>query len=148
MPLASGKDSGSRSAWQAIGRPMAAYCVASCVAALVLSGPWSLESYRPLSSRNLERFVNDWLIISLAIIVIAALPTFLTAVCLFMTRIPRGVGETCAGALIGPLILWILSGFRLSFADVSLVLPLAIIGTVAGFVYWLLVGRPKNPRAG
>lgn len=135
----------SKTIWQAIGRPVVAYCVACLAAATVM---YLLDAL--IESAG---FTTDFLgllpIVALFIAAISLLPTLLAAAILFRTRIPRGIGETCVGAVLGPILA---SSFFYSSASPigTLLYQLAVfslMGAVAGLVYWLAVGCPKNPNA-
>lgn len=138
---------GSQSAWRAIGRPIAAYFAAAFVSAFVLChlNSWFGKSFGNFSLQHLEAILLVWLIAGLIIAILAALPTLLVAGCLFATRIPRGIGEMCGGAIIGLISLFMFTGFDLSI-KISEALTTIVPGVVAGLTYWLLVGRPKNPN--
>ncbi len=134
-----------QTAWSAIGRPLFAYCVACLAAATMM---FLLDAIFESSG-----FTTDYLgllpVIALVIAVFCLLPVLLAAAILLRTRVPRGIGETCLGAFLGP---------ALSFVFIySPAVPLgtilyqlatfSLMGAVAGLVYWLLVGCPRNPRA-
>ncbi len=139
--------SGSKSIWQAIGRPLLAYCAAALVAAfaLLVLEPWFLGSKSDLDPRHLKSLLLFWPLAGLIIAVVAGLPTFLIAGFMFTTRIPRGIGEICTGAFIGFVGLCMVTGFRIHLM-VSESLTFVVPGALAGLAYWLLVGRPRNRR--
>ena len=136
---------GSKSIWQTIGRPAVAYCLACFAAAAMM---YLLDAMIESSG-----FTTDYLgllpFIAVFIAAVCLIPALLAAAILFRTRVPRGIGETCVGALLGPALT---SVFIFSSAAPlgTLLYQLAVfslMGAVAGLVYWLAVGRPKNPNA-
>lgn len=145
--MAADAHKGHQSAWPAVGRPIVAYCAASFVAAFILLGPWpwgGLGSSSPSGPANLMKY---WLITSLIVAAVAALPTFLIAPWIFVARIPRGIGDICAGALVGPLILLVFVGYGVFLPPDPMIFQIMIAGAAAGAAYWLLVGRPRHVRA-
>lgn len=136
-----------RSAWQAIIRPVLAYCAASYAAAvaLLVLGPFGNVTTYDLAA--LALLPVSGLFLATIVATLAFIPTVLIAAFMFLTSIPRGIGEACAGAAIGPFLIWFIYDFRATMWVASAVVPVAIAGAIAGAVYWLLVGRPKNPRA-
>ena len=130
---------GLRNLWQILGRPIAAYCAAAIVAACVLlvADPWFRGPSWGFS-------LAATLLLGLVVAIIAGFPTLIVAGLLFMTRIPRGIGESAAGAAIGAICYVLIFGIGKNM--LLWALSYIAAGALAGLVYWLLVGRPQNPN--
>lgn len=141
-----GEQHKAQSAWQAVGRPIAAYWAACYVAAIVLLLVSPLTAVGSFDIWPLESLLLVSLYLSAAIALLTCFPALFAAGIIINTRIPRGIGEIGAGAVLGPAILWLLAGLGLNTVEVWLFASVTAAGASAGLVYWLLVGRPTNPN--
>lgn len=144
--MTTGEQHKPQSAWQAVGRPIAAYCAASYVAAIVLMVVFPLAAIGSYERWYLESLLLLSLLLSAAIALLTCLPALFAAGIIINTRIPRGIGEIGAGAVLGPAMLWLLAGLGSNSVEVWLFASVTAAGATAGLVYWLLVGCPKNPN--
>ena len=134
--------------WTSLARPILAYGLACVAAAATMMIVGAIESPPPFDITQLFDVLGMLLFIAMLIAVIALLPALMAAGLLFQTPIPRGIGEVCVGAVLGPAL-----SFLVIYSSVSRpgsLLPqlalFALMGAIAGLVYWLAVGRPKNRR--
>ena len=137
--------------WQAIGRPVLAYCLASYVAGAILSVGFHRSGFKRGDGDLIDMALAPGLLFAPPIAAMALIPTLIAIVVMHETCIRRGLAEICVGAALG---LVLASPFLLAEATVdssgdfvvSMALSCGIAGAMAGFTYWLALGRPKNPR--
>ncbi len=139
--------------WRALWRPILAFLAASYAASMVIMGLSALlsdiESGRALGAVGF--FLVSFHFMEF-VMILAAIPAALAILVIRVSRVPRGYAETAAGAICAMFVMrlfanpWtgdppnMLSGQY--WAETS---PFILAGAVAGLVYWLVNGRPRNP---
>lgn len=131
-------------------RSLGAYLAASYAAGIVMTMSFFLIS---LDGGENATTVTEVLTVLLAgsllptlyIVFFAAIPAMLFVLIARLTKAPRGWLDILVAAIIGPLLLRLMS---MSLSTPNLIdLVFLTAGGVAGWTYWYLAGRPKPPYA-
>lgn len=141
----------TRTFWHLVGRPTAAYVMASVAAGCFVG----LVVFPFISGRALPGVMIGSLAVGLmwspAIAVVAALPSIAALVLVKVLDLPRGITDTLAGGLIGAVMITLIlqTGSSSARPDGDVLIEAARFGAaglVGGYVYWLTNGRPRSRR--
>lgn len=135
--------------WQAIGRPVLAYCLASYAAGLIIY--LSILSIDRDPSIDFAKFLAYSTLFAVSVAVLALIPTILAVLALRKTRLRRGFTEVGVGALIG---IFVSSVLYTAIGDDTIAIwtflsraaLFGVAGAVAGLTYWLANGRPQSQK--
>ena len=139
--------------WRALWRPVLAFLAASYAASIVIMGFSLLDDDDGFGGM---REVALLFLVSLSfmefVVILAAIPAASAILVIRISRIPRGYAETAAGAICAMFVMRLFANpwtgdppNMLNGEYWAETWPFILAGAVAGLVYWLANGRPRNP---
>ncbi len=129
-------------------RSLGAYLAASYAAGIVMTMSFFLISLEGGENATTVTEVLTVLLVgsllpTLYIVFFAAIPAMVFVLIARLTKAPRGWLDILVAAIIGPLLLRLMS---MSLSTPNLIdLVFLTAGGVAGWTYWYLAGRPSPP---
>ena len=136
--------------WQAIGRPMVAYCAAvlaaSAVFLVIPVAVWVAATFgdSPPAPGSLVSIAKMGGVLAIAIATTALIPTLIALLLLRDCRSPRGLAHAVAGGVIGFCMCALPLAASTHFGPgvTTIFVLLVPAGLVGGYVYWRTNGRP------
>jgi hypothetical protein len=140
--------------WKRLLRPALAFLAASTASAFVITLSFYLtsvfgEGAEPVTADGLAAMLAITLLTGAYVAVFAAIPVIILVWVFRAIKVRRGWADAITGAILGALLIHLMA-FGLSGLT-TLPSPLSLLfgasGALAGFVYWVLAGRPRPPYA-
>jgi len=141
--------------WTRLARPALAFLAASVAAAFTITLSFYVtsvfgEGAEPITGEGIAAMLTITLLTGAYVAAFAAIPATLLIWLFRGLKIPRGWSDAITGGLLGALLVHLmafgLSGLTQMPSMVSVLFGAA--GLIAGFIYWIITGRPSAPYGG